>query len=408
VNSETTYLTDLAAVLWPCGGLLGPGDGALRRTARRNRGNQYLPVPNAHNPRVILPAHNRSAATRGITSFAQGHSLRERLRTLLLTGAFATGIAPLLLRDRLYVGAGPGIEHALATALDRELSIAIHVGPPRANRKPVLLLLTPGGRTIGYAKVAINDLTSRLVRAETRALRHLAEARLRDVTVPRLLYEGEWNGHPLLVQEALPVGDQTDRPTRHQLLRCVTQIVGLARVRERRLSASPYRRALDERIAKLGARPEAAPLRAALHRLPDVSLPFGAWHGDLTRWNIASTARRAFVWDWERLAMDAPAGFDALHYDLNEAVQAGVHPGVHRWLDSGSRLLRDPLMAESGLREHVVSTVMALYLIDLATRYLQDRQAESGGGFAAVDDWLLPALEGLQERAAHEATHTTG
>lgn len=406
MNSETTYLTDLAAVLWPCGGLLGPGDGAVRRMAPRNRGNQYLPVPNAHNPRVILPAHNRSAATRGITSFAQGHSLRERLRTLLLTGAFATGIAPLLLRDRLYVGAGPGIEHALSTALDRELAIAIHVGPPRANRKPVLLLLTPGGRTIGYAKVAINDLTSRLVRAETRALRHLAESRLRDVTVPRLLYDGEWNGHPLLVQEALPVGDQTDRPTRHQLLRCVTQIVGLARVRERRLSESPYRRTLDERIARLGARPEAAPLRAALHRLPDVSLPFGAWHGDLTRWNIASTARRAFVWDWERLNLDAPAGFDALHYDLNESVQAGVHPGVHRWLDSGSRLLRDPLMAESGLRGHTVSTVMALYLIDLATRYLHDRQAESGSDFAAVDDWLLPALGGLQERAAHEATHT--
>jgi hypothetical protein len=320
VNSETTYLTDLAAVLWPCGGLLGPGDGTVRRMAHRSRGNQYLPVPNAHNPRVILPAHNRSAATRGITSFAQGHSLRERLRTLLLTGAFATGVAPLLLRDRLYVGAGPGIEHALTTALDRELAIAIHVGPPRANRKPVLLLLTPGGRTIGYAKVAINDLTARLVRAETRALRHLAGARFKDVTVPRLLYDGEWNGHPLLVQEALPVGDQTDRPTRHQLLRCVTQIVGLARVRRHRLSESAYRRSLDERIARLGARPEAAPLRAALHRLPDVSLPFGACHGDLTRWNIASTARRAFVWDWERLAMDAPAGFDALHYDLNESV----------------------------------------------------------------------------------------
>jgi hypothetical protein len=405
VNSETTYLTDVAAVLWPCGGLLGPDDGSVRGPARGNRGNQYLPVPNAQCPRVILPAHNRWAAARGIASFAQGHSLSERLRTLLLTGAFATGLAPLLLRDRLYVGAGPGIEHALTAALDRDLAIAIHVGPPRANRKPVLLLLSPAGRTIGYAKVAINELTSRLVRTEARALRHLADARLKDVTVPRLLYEGEWNGQPLLVQEALPVGDQTDRPTRHQLLRCVLQIVHLARVRERPLSSSPYRRALEERIVTLGARPEAAPLRAALRRLPDVRIPFGAWHGDLTRWNIASTSRRAFVWDWERLAMDAPVGFDALHYDLNECVQAGVHPGVHRWLDSGSRLLRDPLLSDTGLRSHTVSTVMALYLIDLATRYLHDRQSENGGHLASVDDWLLPALDGLQERAVHEAAH---
>ncbi|OLT25530.1 aminoglycoside phosphotransferase [Nocardiopsis sp. CNR-923] len=406
MNSETTYLTDLAAVLWPCGGLLGPGDGGVRRLVRQERGNQYLPVPSARSPRVILPAHDRSAALRGIASFCRGHSFAERARAALLTGAFATGLAPLLLRDRLYVGAGPGIEHALTSALDRRLAIAIHLGPPRANRKPVLLLLTPGGRTIGYAKVAVNDLTSRLVRAETRALRHLTDARLRDVTVPRLLYEGEWNGHPLLVQEALPVGDQTDRPTRRQLLRCVTQIVELTSVRERRLADSPYRTSLEERIVALGSRPEAAPLRAALRRLPDVTIPFGAWHGDLTRWNIASTARRAFVWDWERLALDAPVGFDALHYDLNECVQAGVHPGVHRWLDSGSRLLRDPLIAETGLRPHAVSTVMALYLIDLATRYLHDRQDESGGHLASVDDWLLPALEGLQERATHEAAHT--
>lgn len=405
MNGETTYLTDLAAVLWPCGGLLGHGPGPARG---RGRGNQYLPVPSACDPRVILPAHNRSAATRGIASFSQGHSLRERLRKLLLTGAFASGMAPLLLRDRLYVGAGPGIEHALAAALDRELAIAIHVGPPRANRKPVLLLLTPGGRTIGYAKVAVNDLTGRLVVAEARALRLLADHRLRDVTVPRLMYQGEWNGRPLLVQEALPVGDQTDRPTRRQLLRCVAQITALVEVRRRRLSASTYRGTLEERIAALGARPEAGPLMAALHGLPDVSLPFGAWHGDLTRWNIAGTARRSFVWDWERLSLDAPAGFDALHYDLNESVQAGVHPGVHRWLESGARLLRDPLMAELGLAAHTVSTVMALYLIDLATRYLHDRQDEIGVHLAAVDDWLLPALEGLQERAAHEAARAGG
>jgi hypothetical protein len=78
---------------------------------------------------------------------------------------------------------------------------------------------------------------------------------------------------------------------------------------------------------------------------------------------------------------------------------------VHRWLDSGSRLLRDPLLSDTGLRSHTVSTVMALYLIDLATRYLHDRQSENGGHLASVDDWLLPALDGLQERAVHEAAH---
>ncbi|HIY43294.1 MAG TPA: aminoglycoside phosphotransferase [Candidatus Nocardiopsis merdipullorum] len=408
MKNESTYLTDLAAALWPCGGLLGPGELSRSHRSRRRHGGQYLPFPNAQSPRVILPVHDRSVAARGITSFFQVHSLTERIRTLLLTGAFATGLAPLVLRDRLYVGAGPRIEQALASALNRELNIVIHVGPPRANRKPVLLLLTPGGRTIGYAKVATNALTSRLVRAEAKALRRLDTARLPDVTVPRLLHEGEWNDRPLLVQEALPIGEQTDRPTRHQLLRCMTQITQITVVREQRLSDSTYRRSLEERIIGLNRHPDAPHLHTALRRLPDVSLPFGAWHGDLTRWNVASTARRAFVWDWERLSLNAPVGFDALHYDLNECVQSGVHPGVHRWLDSGSRLLHDPLVADMGLRPRAVSTVMALYLIDLATRYLQDRQNQGNDRPVSVDDWLLPTLESLQERATHEAVRATG
>ncbi|WP_344970748.1 aminoglycoside phosphotransferase [Salinactinospora qingdaonensis] len=409
MNGETSYLTHLAEVLWPCGGLMGRGGqrpvlGAAQLAPQYGgEVREYLPVPSAHKPRVILPVTHRYAAARGIVAFGQRHSFAERLRTSLLSTAFASGVAPLLLRDRLRVAAGRTIEHALSAALDREVIIAIHVGPPRANRKPVLLLLTPGGRVVGYAKVGVNALTSRLVRSETAALNRLVSARLPDITVPRLLHSGEWNGHPLLVQEALPVGEQTERPTRRQLLRCVTQIFALGRGREVRLSRSEYRRHLLRRVDALGARPEAPALRATLERLPDVGMPFGAWHGDLTRWNIASTPRRAFVWDWERLAFDVPAGFDALHYELNESVQIGVHQGVHRWLDSGAWLLRDPLLRATGLRPEAVSTVMALYLIDLATRYLHDRQAEAGSNLAAIDDWLLPALASLEERAAHEA-----
>lgn len=406
MNGETTYLTGLAEVLWPCGGLLGRGEPRVigRRPGPLDGGTrEYLPVPSAHNPRVIVPVANRYAAARAVRAFAQRHSLRERLRATALTTAFASGLAPLLLRDRLHVGPGHTIEHELSAALDRRVIIAVHVGPPRANRKPVLLLLTPGGRAVGYAKIGVNELTSRLVRAEADALAALAESRLPDITVPRLLHEGEWNGRPLLVQDALPVGDQTDRPTRRQLLRCVVQISDLAPVRVMQLAQSPYRAALAGRITALGDRPEAGPLRAHLNGLPDTRLPFGAWHGDLTRWNVASTPRRAFVWDWERLGFGVPVGFDALHYELNECVQAGVHPGVHRWLDTGARLLRDPLIAPIGPAPGTEAVVMSLYLIDLATRYLQDRQAEAGGSLAAVDDWLLPALAGLRDRATRAA-----
>ncbi len=427
MNSETAYLTDLAAVLWPCGGLLGrsgdhsrprapaeatdPGattdrGTAVPRESGRFRVREYLPIPSAQNPRMILPVANRHLAARGITAFAHRHTFGERLRTTLLSAAFTSGLAPLLLRDRLHVGSGFTIEHALSSALDREVLVAIHIGAPRANRKPVLLLLTPGGRSIGYAKVGVNDLTSRLVRAETQTLRLLADSRLPGITVPRVLHVGEWNDRPLLVQEPLPVGQRTDRPTRRQLLRCVLRIASLAPIEPHRLSHSPYLERLRRRINALAGHPEASALHSALARLPDVVLPFGAWHGDLTRWNIAATERRAFVWDWERLTSGVPVGFDALHYELNECVQSGIHSGVQRWLEVGTRLLRDPQLSNTGVHRAAVSTVMTLYLVDLATRYLHDRHFEGRGHPAAIDDWLLPALNRLLEQAARETART--
>lgn len=408
MNSQTSYLTNLAEVLWPCGGLLSRGDRSAAgppspSEAPSGPAREYFPVPSANNPRVILPVADRSAAVRGIAAFARRHSLPERLRTSLLRSAFASGAAPLLLRDRLRVGSGPTIEHALSEALDRDLVIAIHVGPPRVNRKPVMLLLTPRGRTVGYAKIGVNALTSRLVAAESNALRRLADTPMRDVTVPRLLHADQWNNRPLLVQEALPVGQRTGRLSRRQLLRCVLQVAALEPIVERSTASSPYRRSLSERLAALGDQPQAHTLDAALHRLPDVRIPFGAWHGDLTRSNVASTPRRAFLWDWERLAFGVPVGFDALHYELNESIQGGVQRGVRRWLDSGRALLTDPLLASTGLKRSTAPTVMALYLIDLAARHLHERHTDTGGRLAAVDAWLLPALSWLEECAAQEA-----
>jgi hypothetical protein len=41
-----------------------------------------------------------------------------------------------------------------------------------------------------------------------------------------------------------------------------------------------------------------------------------------------------------------------------------------------------------------------LYLADLATRYLVDRQAEAGSPLGAPGKWLLPAITGEVARLA--------
>ncbi len=60
------------------------------------------------------------------------------------------------------------------------VEISLHLGAARANRKPVLQLLSKAGETIGFAKIGINALTRELVTGERAALVKLSEARLTD------------------------------------------------------------------------------------------------------------------------------------------------------------------------------------------------------------------------------------
>ncbi|MDS1269802.1 phosphotransferase [Lipingzhangella sp. LS1_29] len=375
-----------AAVLWPDASVSEVETGATPRP------RAYVALPSLRQPRLLLPAGHRHAAARAVQLFSGRHCVDTRLRAGLVSAALNYGGTGLL-RGRLSVHAG--IERMLTQILGQELVLAVHLGPPRANRKPVLALLTPDGRPAGFGKLGVNGLTDRLVRAETAALRQLASADLPDVTVPRVLHAGMWNGHPLLVQEPLPVCSQTEVPNRGQLLRCVTQIAGMSGVKHRPLANSPYLAGLCERLSGLADLPETEALRSALARLPAVSLAFGAWHGDLTRWNIASTPRRDFVWDWERLTEDVPVGFDALHFSLTEAVRGDARRGAMAWLRTGASLLNAPELARLGVCPEHTRVVMTLYLVELASRYLHDGQAQAGGRLGQLNTWLLPALSHL-------------
>jgi hypothetical protein len=115
---------------------------------------------------------------------------------------------------------------------------------------------------------------------------------------------------------------------------------------------------------------------------------------------MASTTSGLLVWDWERFASGVPVGFDALHYWL----QSEVGP-QHR----------DPLAAATDCLEHAAALLApfgidpgrarltaALYLADMSTRYLVDRQAAAGAPLGAPGTWLIPALVGEVARLRAE------
>lgn len=97
------------------------------------------------------------------------------------------------------------------------------------------------------------------------------------------------------------------------------------------------------------------------------------------------------IWDWERFAVGVPVGYDPLHRRLQTAItRAGVEPttAARELLAEATETLA-PFAPPSGVED----LVAVLYLVELAARYLRDRQAEAGARLGHVAAWLLPAVE---------------
>jgi hypothetical protein len=158
-------------------------------------------------------------------------------------------------------------------------------------------------------------------------------------------------------------------------------------------ATSPYWRNLPLRLRALGQRDDAAALLRALGHAEaaasTTALPFGSWHGDWAPWNMTISDGCALVWDWERFETGVPAGYDAVHYALQQAVRGGMAAGPA----AEEMLARAPgILAPFGLDPAAARLVAMLYLIEIGTRYLHDGQAEAGAQLGRVDRWLLPVL----------------
>ncbi|WP_412540575.1 hypothetical protein R8Z50_33000 [Longispora sp. K20-0274] len=375
---RAAYLTEVLGLLYPS------DDGAAI---------EYLVVPDARRPRLLVPADDRRLAAAAVRRYAEPTSRLARLKRDAVVAALRTGASGLLLRDRVTVAGHGGIDAHLCEALGQHVRVSVHIGPARANRKPVLQLLAPGGTTVGFVKLGVNELTRRLVRAETNALKSLACAGLSLITTPTVLHGGVWRGHEVLVQSALPIWRPRSavRARLNPAMRELAEAFGVTRCR---LAQSEYRGRLTTRLGTVKVSDDGRVLERAaaelLKRAGSAQLSFGAWHGDWTPWNMAALADTLLVWDWERFCTGVPVGFDGAHYALQAAiVTAGREPAtaVDHVIDNAPALL-----APFGVGAAAARITVLLYLVDLATRYLTDRQAEAGARLGVLGTWLLPAL----------------
>ncbi|SNY51649.1 hypothetical protein [Paractinoplanes atraurantiacus] len=384
---RTRYLTEVLDLLYPqpCRTDGSPGTPIA----------EYLVVPDARRPRLLVPSMSRRVAAAAVRRYAEPQSRAARLKREAVVAAVRTGASGVLLRDRIRV-TGPYsqcIDGYLSEALGRELAVSVHIGPARANRKPVLQLLSTDGDTFGFGKLGTGPLTRQLVRAESAALTALGNSGLTKLTVPRVLHAGEWRGLQVLVQSALPVWLPRAPLSQRRLVAAMLDIAGCCGYTTGTLSGSAYWHELRGRLAAVSDRPEGVSLASAaellVRRGGDFTFRYGAWHGDWAPWNMANLADGLLVWDWERFATGVPLGFDAIHHELQKRIQS---TGDARDAVEATVKRAGELLAPFGVVPEGREVTALLYLVDLATRYLTDRQAEAGARLGVLGTWLLPVL----------------
>ena len=314
----------------------------------------------------------------------------------MLALALAGGAARAGLGGRLRVRAAPGadsIDAYLSQALGRDVLISTHLGAARANRKPVLQLLTPDGETAGFAKLSINPLTRDLIRAECAALDTLAAAGLRGLTAPRVLHHGQWQGHDVLIMSALPAWRRRKPLRPGQLAAAMAELAavgGLTRAAAGRRQRFPGPAAIP--AGRQPGRP--GPGRAGDHRgragrhRGGAQLRQLAWRLDRLEHGIDRP--RLLVWDWERFSQPVPLGFDCLHHRLQFAVVRRHQPPA-----AAAQAMRSAPaeLAPLGVPAPEAHLTAVAYLTELSVRYLADRQAEAGARLGRPGTWLIPAIE---------------
>lgn len=365
--------------------LYGPDD---RGTRSSGSGRAMLFLPSASRPKIVVPSGQPHAAAAAIDMFTSHRHGVDRWKFRALSWLVRTGLA-----DRARAGiciADAGLDKELSRFFDQPVHSSMRLGPPRANRKPVLCVATSAGNITGVAKVAMNTLTRKLIRNEARALEILPTLQLRTLDTPRLLTLRQWQGHQILIES--PVSTTGEKPPARVLSHALRDLAMSRKVITARADASPYLSDLHSDLQHLGGtgRQVADALRGAVQSQPQRLVHHGTWHGDLTPWNCSLAAGDTLsVWDWERFADGVPLGYDALHYATQQKI-AGRTPtprdAMHAITQSRSLLSGFDVPLED--REFTA----VCYLSEIARRYLGDAQDKAGARAGHVDRWIAPGL----------------
>jgi hypothetical protein len=294
------------------GRVLWGDDVAALEPVSDRRAAGWFAFTSAAGSTLLLPAGPARGRRRSLLRYHDGQGLAERAART--AAAFALGWAPAVSSVPVAETSGPSpVIGAILDCFGGEgRTAAVTLGPPRANRKAVVAVLDAAGVVLGYAKVAHDATTRRLVANEQAWLTRL-DGRAGRLRTPRLLASVEMAGRHLVVLDALassPLGRRrVDELT--DLANEVHQACGPPATEA--LGGSAWADAVRAVVSNDSA-------RSLLAHWADRPVAVGPGHGDLSPWNVVRARGVVGLLDWEYALDGVPCGLDALRGETQVAL----------------------------------------------------------------------------------------
>jgi hypothetical protein len=293
-------------------------------TTRNAAGEPFLVLPSRHRPRWLLPMGGVRLASSALELYAPA-TLRGKIYKLALLAFAISGLGLLLKSRTMFVCESSDsvlaeIRKRLTGGQNCSSSISCGTPGPDAKLTVQLILMSPAGGILAFAKVADSERARSMLANEARMLEFLSGTSFAG-EVPKLIAQFEHEGYSVLLQTPLAGGasgnrfasEHWDFLSRLVLDRSIT--IGEYLLDQQRLAQRLV--ALNRSVGTEIVESLSAALswleRASSHACRAVVI-----HGDFAPWNIrinhSSGKTRIHAFDWEYGREIGIPAWDALHF----------------------------------------------------------------------------------------------
>ncbi len=347
--------------------------------------------PSPTNARILIPSGSVAAAQTAVRRYHDGFDAKLRARSLVAESLMRLGPVTSLAMNRCEVksvptgtvtakaptaahdGAdGANLLEAIADSLPfSPVFFAIGLSQPKVNRKPVVQLLAEDGTCHGWAKIGWNSRTKALIGNEADWLQRRP---LPPLIIPELVHDFEVGDSRIVISSSV---SPSRRPARRRMaapsLSTFRSVAAMGSLATKSVTDTAWWHSVDQALTEAGTG-DADVIRSVPALLGN-DVRVGAWHGDLTPWNLMTGRDQSCLIDWEFAADDVPLGFDLYHFHFQVASELrGLDPDTA--LDYSARLSPHGL-TKIGVDGGACADVFLLYLVELVRRsLLLDREVD--------------------------------